>query len=70
MNFISLDKDVAGYVVKCEDDTKEGVNTVTYTGVELKGLTQRRIIIPPTGEAYQHYTNKSPEYIIAELLNL
>ena len=70
MNFISLDKDVAGYVVKCEDDTKEGVNTVTYTGVELKGLTQRRIIIPPTGEAYQHYTSKSPEYIIAELLNL
>lgn len=70
MNFISLDKDVAGYVAKCEDNTTAGVNTVTFTGVELKGLTQRRIIIPPTGQAYQHYAGKSPEYIIAELLNL
>ena len=70
MNFISLGKNVAGYVAKCEDNTTAGVNTVTFTGVELKGLTQRRIIIPPTGQAYQHYAGKSPEYIIAELLNL
>ena len=69
MDFISLGENVAGFVQHYEDTINDGVHTVTYTGIELKGLAERRIVIPASGEAYQHYYNKEPEYIIAELLD-
>lgn len=69
MDFISIDDDIAGFVQHYDDSIDDGVHTVTYTGIELKGLAERRIVIPASGEAYQHYYNKEPEYIIAELLN-
>ena len=69
MDFISLDENVAGFVQHYEDTINDGVHTVTYTGIELKGLAERRIVIPASGEAYQHYYNKEPEYIIDELLD-
>lgn len=46
----------------------EASHTLTFSGVELKGLTSRRIVIPPAGEAYETFTKSSPEYIIANLL--
>lgn len=69
MDFISIDDDIAGFVQHYDDSIDNGVHTVTYTGIELKGLAERRIVIPASGEAYQHYYNKEPEYIIAELLD-
>lgn len=69
MDFISIDDDIAGFVQHYDDSIDDGVHTITYTGIELKGLSERRIVIPASGEAYQHYYNKEPEYIIAELLD-
>ena len=31
-------------------------------------MASRRIVIPPTGEAYETFTKSSPEYVIANLL--
>lgn len=69
MDFISLGEDKAGLVQHYENTIEDGKHTLTFSGVELKGLTSRRIIIPPTGEAYQTITKSSPEFIIASLLN-
>lgn len=69
MDFISLGEDKAGLVQHYENTIEDGNHTLTFSGVELKGLTSRRIIIPPTGEAYQTITKSSPEFIIASLLN-
>ena len=68
MDFISLADGVAGYVQRTEDIVENGVHTITYSGVELKGLASKRIVIPPEGKAYEYY-RKSPEYVIANLIN-
>lgn len=68
MSIISLSDGVAGYMKHYADVIEDGKHTITYTGVELKGITAKRIIIPPSGSAYQAYANKSPEYIIADLI--
>lgn len=68
MNFISIDDGVAGLVCGYEDIIEDGVHTITYNGIELKGLATKRIVIPEEGIAYQHYSKKSPEYVIAQLL--
>lgn len=68
MDFISIGEDKAGLVQHYEDTIEDGEHTLTFSGVELKGLTSRRIVIPPTGEAYETFTKSSPEYVIANLL--
>ena len=55
MDFISLADGVAGYVQRTEDIVENGVHTITYSGVELKGLASKRIVIPPEGKAYEYY---------------
>lgn len=69
MDFISIDDGVAGLVCGYEDVIQDGAHTITFQGIELKGLTRNRIVIPADGEAYQHYRKVSPEYVIAELLD-
>ena len=68
MDFISIGEDKAGLVQHYEDTIEDGEHTLTFSGVELKGLASRRIVIPPTGEAYETFTKSSPEYVIATLL--
>lgn len=68
MDFISIGEDKAGLVLHYEDTIEDGEHTLTFSGVELKGLASRRIVIPPTGEAYETFTKSSPEYVIANLL--
>lgn len=41
--------------------------TFTFGGVELKGLTQKRIVYPPTAQAYLHY-RLSPEEVIEKII--
>lgn len=41
---------------------------MTYSGVELKGITAKRVVLPPAGSAYQSYAGASPEYVIDQLL--
>jgi hypothetical protein len=66
---ISVADGVAGLVYKCEENVAEtGEYSVVYTGVELKGIASQRIVMPPAGLAYQSYVNKSPEYVIAQLI--
>lgn len=55
----------AGFIKK-KELTKD---TLTLTGVELKGLAASRIVMPPDDKAYLTYYNKSPEYIIENLLS-
>lgn len=69
MDFISIDTNVAGYVKHYEDTIEDGKHTITFNGVELKGIAAKRLIIPDEGTAYQSYTNQSPEYVIGMLLN-
>lgn len=68
MDFISIGEDKAGLVQHYEDTIEDGEHTLTFSGVELKGLASRRIVIPPAGEAYETFTKSSPEYVIANLL--
>jgi hypothetical protein len=70
MQIISVSDGVAGLVYKCEESRNDNQYTITYTGVELKGIVSQRIIMPIAGSAYQEYTNKKPEYIIAQLIAL
>lgn len=68
MDFIYIGEDKAGLVQHYEDTIEDGEHTLTFSGVELKGLASRRIVIPPAGEAYETFTKSSPEYVIANLL--
>lgn len=68
MDFISIGEDKAGLVQHYEDTIEDGEHTLTFSGVELKGLASRRIVIPHAGEAYETFTKSSPEYVIANLL--
>ena len=69
VDFISVGPKVAGLVKKVQKDRREEENVIIYNGVELKGLANSRIIMPDTGSANERFTNKSPEYIMYQLLN-
>ncbi len=67
-NMISLGPRRAGLITSrvCVDNDE--FFGVTYSGVELKGLAAKRIVLPPAGSAYQAYSGVSPEYAIYQLL--
>lgn len=67
-NMISLGSRRAGLITSRVYEDNEEFFGVTYSGVELKGLAAKRIVLPPSGSAYQSYSNKSPEYVIEQLL--
>ena len=52
MDFISIDTNVAGFVKHYEDTIEDGKHTITFNGVELKGIAAKRLIIPDEGTAY------------------
>ena len=57
----------AGLITKVTKSVTEGNETLTLSGVELKGLVKQRIVIPPEGAAYVSYRQK-PHQIIHSLL--
>ena len=59
----------AGLVLKKVEDKNKGKYTITYQGIQLNGIAASRIVIPASGSAYLTFTNKSPEYIIANILS-
>lgn len=68
-DFIQAGKGVCGLITK-RTETRDGDNwELTFKGVELKGLTQKRIVMPPTNAAYLVYKKQTPEYVIANLLS-
>ncbi len=67
-DLISVSDGVAGLITqRSESLTRQG-GIVTISGVELKGIASQRITIPPVGSSHLSYNNKSPEYIIAQLI--
>lgn len=67
MNYIAAGAGVAGLVKKVNSKNEEGKSLLTITGVELKGITANRIIMPPVDNAYLTLAG-TPEYIMKELL--
>lgn len=67
-NFISAGSGIAGLITDFAEEVNEKGITYTFSGVELKGLASKRIIMPPDGSAYLTYTNQSPEYVMANLI--
>lgn len=67
-NFISAGDGIAGLITDFAEEVNEKGITYTFSGVELKGLASKRIIMPPDGSAYLTYTNQSPEYVMANLI--
>lgn len=67
-NIIKLGNRRAGVITSrvCVDNDE--FFGMTYSGVELKGITAKRIVLPPAGSAYQSYSGASPEYVIEQLL--
>ena len=67
-HFIKITDGVCGIVNTSSIVIDQEDATTTITGIELKGLASMRIVVPESGKSYQSYTNKAPEYIIAELI--
>lgn len=67
-NMIRVGNRRAGIITSrvCQDNDE--FFGMTYSGVELKGITAKRIVLPPTGSAYQAYSGAAPEYVIDQLL--
>lgn len=67
-DFISAGNGVAGLITDFKEEVSEKGINYTFSGVELKGLAAKRIILPPSDSAYLTYTNKSPEYVMGNLI--
>lgn len=59
----------AGLILKRIEELGDREGKITYIGIQLKGIAAKRLVVPPTGQGYLTYTGKSPEYIIANLIN-
>lgn len=68
-DMISVTDGVAGLITDFSEEVNEKGITYTFSGVELKGLATKRIIMPPDGEAFLSYKNKPPEEVIASLIS-
>ena len=67
--FIKLREGECGYITGMREAKTETEYTYTFTGLELKGIASKRIIVPPNGVAVWKISNRSPEYIISRLIN-
>lgn len=66
--FISNGDGVAGIVKKVTTSVGDK-NIVTYSGIELKGIINQRIVMPPFSQSHQSYTNTAPEVVIANIID-
>ncbi len=66
--FYSLDTEYGGILNNPKVDTKNG--TITFTGDTPRGMLSKKIIEPPSGQAYRTTGNTPAGTIITTLLNL
>ena len=67
-NMIRLGPQRAGLILDRLFEDNEDFYGITVSGAELKGLAAKRIVLPPSGSAYQSYSNAAPEYVMDQLL--
>ena len=60
---------MAGLITEFSEDVSEKGVTFTFSGLELKGVAAKRIIMPPEGEPYLVYKKASPEEVMAGLIS-
>ena len=66
-DFIKAGKGMSGLITKISQVKNDTDDTLTVVGVELKGLTEKRIVMPKTGES--HLTCKgTPEDVVKYIL--
>lgn len=66
-DFIKAGKGMSGLITKVSQVKNDTDDTLTVVGVELKGLTEKRIVMPKTGES--HLTCKgTPEDVVKYIL--
>jgi hypothetical protein len=68
INFISNGDGVAGIVKKVVSNIGTD-NTIIYSGVELKGIINQRIVMPPSNSSHLSVTNTAPEVVIANIID-
>ena len=68
-DIVHLRDRVTGMITKYTRSISEGNETLSVSGIELKGLVRGRIVMPPSNAAYVTYTNLSPTVIIHGLLS-
>jgi hypothetical protein len=67
-NMISIGPKRAGIILDRQFEDNDDFYGLTISGSELKGITAKRIVMPPAGSAYQSYSQATPEYVIDQLL--
>lgn len=67
-NMIRYGTHRAGLITGRQLEDTDDYYGITISGAELKGLTAKRIVLPPSGSAYQSYSGAAPEYVIDQLL--
>lgn len=68
INFISNGDGVAGIVKKVVSNIGTD-NTIIYSGIELKGIINQRIVMPPSNSSHLSITNTAPEVVIANIID-
>lgn len=58
----------AGLILSRQFEDNDDNYGLTISGAELKGMTAKRIVMPPDNSAYQSYSQAAPEYVIDQLL--
>lgn len=69
-NVIKVGSRRAGLITQRQFADTSDYYGITFSGVELKGITTKRIVMPPAGSSHQSYTNQSVEYVIDQLIRL
>lgn len=67
-NMIKVGSRRAGIITGRQIEDTDDYYGITFSGTELKGLAAKRIVMPPTGSAYQSHHNQTAEYVIEQLL--
>ena len=70
-SFIYLDSERCGIIESVERYSQEDKRSeiMVIYGIEIKDVIKRRIIVPPSGSAYETYTEQTTENIVRSLLN-
>lgn len=67
-SFLKYEDDVCGLIRSIQDSLNESSHEFTIRGVELKGLAEKRIVLPKHDEESVIYSQRSPEFIMADLI--
>ena len=67
-NMIQYGTHRAGLITARQFEDTDDYYGITISGAELKGITAKRVVLPPSGSAYQSYSGAAPEYVVDQLL--